>query len=432
MCLVEEKRWPGFDKKSLIGYSGYAWKQLYLDYYYKGVSLINGKYGKRLGLMLLFCFLCFAGVAESSAATNVVTSAQEAEPGEWKTTGNGRRYRYTQTAKFAKKTWQKIKGSVYRFDKQGYVVTGWFTYSGKKYYAGGDGKLYISRWLHKDGKYYYFLDNGALAKNRMVSIGEKTYYVNKSGERVTNSWIKKGKKKYYFSQKGVRLENTWIKYEGKFYYLGESGAMARKQWIDNKYYVGADGVRKTDCVVKGYYLDSNGKRTNRASKWSYIFVGDSRTEGIRLAIAPSNTKYIAKVSMGYSWLVSTAGPELKGYLNQNPDVSVVLALGVNDLGNIQNYISYYKSLIKKYPKTKFYVEAVTPVNEGVEAAHGYTVKNKQITSFNKKMRAAVGKSRFINTYTYLKNSGFQTSDGVHYTSDVYRKLYNFITGKIKK
>lgn len=402
---------------------------MYLDYYYKGVSLINGKYGKRLVLMFLFCFLCFAGAVQSSAAVNVVVSAQET-PGEWKTSGKGRRYRYTQNGKYAKNVWQKIGGSVYRFDKQGYVVTGWFTYGKKKYYAGSDGKLYVSKWLHEEGAYYYFLANGTLAKKQMVTSGKKTYYVNKSGERVKNTWVTKGKKKYFFSQKGVRLENTWLKYEGKFYYLGESGVMAKKQWIDNKYYVGSDGARKTDCVVKGYYLDSNGKKTS--GKWSYIFVGDSRTEGMRLAISPSNTKYIAKISMGYSWLSSTAGHQLKKYLKQNPDVSVVLAFGVNDLGNIQKYISYYKNLIKNYPKTRFYVEAVNPVNEKLEAAHGYSVKNKQIKSFNKKMREAVGKSRFINTFSYLKTKGFQTSDGVHYTSADYKDLYNYITGKIKK
>lgn len=404
---------------------------MYLNYYYKGVSLINGKYGRRLVLMLLFCFLCFAGTEQSSAAVNVVAKTPEAAPGQWKTVGKGRRYCYTQDGGFAKNVWRKIDGSIYRFDKQGYVVTGWFAYGGRRYYADSEGKLYIGKWLHQDGKYYYFLDSGALAKKRMIRIGKKTFYVNKSGERVANSWVTKGKKKYFFNQKGVRLENIWIGYEGKFYYMGESGVMARRQWIDNKYYVGANGARKTDCVVDGYYLDSNGKRTNRSSKWSYIFLGDSRTEGMRLAIAPSNTKYIAKVSMGYSWLSSTAGPQLKKLLKQNPDVTVILAFGVNDLGNLQSYISYYKTLIKKYPKTRFYVEAVNPVNESIERANGYSVKNAQIVSFNKAMRTAVGKSRFINTYAYLKKNGFQTSDGVHYTSDVYRKLYNFIIGKIK-
>ena len=41
----------------------------------------------------------------------------------------------------------------------------------------------------------------------------------------------------------------------------------------------------------------------------------------------------------------------------------MLALGVNDLKNVNSYITYYKKLIKEFPKTKFYVLSVNPVNE---------------------------------------------------------------------
>ena len=80
--------------------------------------------------------------------------------------------------------------------------------------------------------------------------------------------------------------------------------------------------------------------------------------GMKRTYSPSNTLYIAKEGMGYSWLKSTGGPTLKNNLKANPNVKVVLALGVNDLGNIQSYISYYRSLIKAFPKTKFYVLSV--------------------------------------------------------------------------
>ena len=110
----------------------------------------------------------------------------------------------------------------------------------------------------------------------------------------------------------------------------------------------------------------------------------------------------------------------------------MLAFGVNDLGNIQKYISYYTKLIKKYPKTRFYIDSVNPVDEKTEASHGYSVRNAQIVSFNKKMRAGVGKNRFLNTYSYLTENGFETSDGVHYTLEDYSGLYSYIIGLIKK
>lgn len=151
--------------------------------------------------------------------------------------------------------------------------------------------------------------------------------------------------------------------------------------------------------------------------------------GMSTAVSSSSLTYIAKVAMGYSWLESTAGPALRQSLNQSPYVKVVLALGVNDLGNIQRYISYYQTLIRTYPDTRFYILAVNPVDESKEAVYGYSVKNTDIKTFNKKMKAAFGAS-YLPSYGYLTQNGFETSDGVHYTAATYQKLYNYIMGKI--
>ena len=114
----------------------------------------------------------------------------------------------------------------------------------------------------------------------------------------------------------------------------------------------------------------------------------------------------------------------------NPNVKVILAFGVNDLGNIGNYISYYNTLIKQYPKTKFYVLSVNPVDEKKEKEHGYTVKNSQIIAFDKKLKAAFGNGTYLNTYKFIVSRGVDTRDGVHYEEQVYRDLYNYIISKI--
>ena len=111
-------------------------------------------------------------------------------------------------------------------------------------------------------------------------------------------------------------------------------------------------------------------------------------------------------------------------------LTVVFAFGVNDLGNVNSYISYYKSLQKKYPKAKFYYLSVNPVNEGTAAAYGYQVKNSQIKTFNKKLKSAFG-GKYLNSYSYLTKNGFSTADGVHYTAATYQKLYKFIKSKIQ-
>lgn len=362
-------------------------------------------------MTFLLCLLCLAGTVQVSAKTvNVVTSAKTAANGKWVKTRNGVKYRYTKTGKAAKNVWLKIQGSIYRFDTKGYRRTGWFKFNGNRYYAGPAGKLYVRRWLKEDGKCYYLGADGTLARNRRVRSGGKYYYVNSAG---------------------VRLTKTWVKQNGKFYYYGASGALVTNRWVGD-YYVGAGGARKTNCIVDGYYLDANGKKAYEVFAGKYIFVGDSRMVGMQMAVDPEDTMYIAKESMGYEWLVSTAGPQLKQSLKKNPNVTVVLAFGVNDLGNVNQYISYYQSLMKAYPETKFYVLSVNPVNESIAASHGYTIKNSQIVSvFNKPMKNAVGQNHFINTYRYLRKKGFAANDGLHYTIEEYANLYKYIIKKIK-
>ena len=404
-------------------------------------------------LLIIFSFVCLAcsfTVAHAQAAqTNVVKSAKQVKGGKWITNSKGKRYRY-KNGTYAKNVWIKSGSSVYRMDAKGYAKTGWITYKGTKYYAATNGKLYVKKWLKKGekryyfqsngayakskwlkigGKYYYFMKNGQMASNRMITTNKKTYYVNASGVRVKSTWVKKSVKRYYFMSNGVRAQKKWVKSGSKYYYLMSNGQMAVNRWVGS-YYVGKDGVRKKNCVVDGYYLNASGKKTVKVFKGDYIFLGDSRMVGMKKTYSPSNTLYIAKEGMGYSWLKSTGGPTLKNYLKANPDVKVVLALGVNDLGNIQSYISYYRSLIKSFPKTEFYVLSVNPVQESVARRYGYTIKKSSILSFNNKLYKAF-RSSYVNSYKYMKSNGYKTRDGLHYTSEVYRDLYDYIVKKIK-
>ncbi len=376
-------------------------------------------------MAVLLCVLCMAGTIQASAAsTNVVTSAKTVTGGKWV----GKKYRLSD-GRYAKNTWLKISGSVYRFNSKGVRVTGWITYKQAKYYAASNGKIYVKKWLKKDGKYYYFLSNGQMAKKQMISSGTKYYYVNKSGVRVKSAWITYKGNRYYFDKSGVRLQNTWLKFKGKYYYLGEGGVKAVNQWIGD-YYVDSKGARMTNCVVDGYYLGEDGKKTVQKFTGKYIFVGDSRILEMKNVIAPADTLYIAKVNTGYPWLQSDAGPLLEEHLKLNPNVKVVLAFGTNDLGNIESYITYYRDLIKKYPKTEIHVLSVNPVDEKKGKECGYSIKNTQIVAFDKKLRAAFGTPVYINSYKYIKSRGVDTRDGVHYEEQVYVDLYNFITGKI--
>ncbi len=406
---------------------------------------------KILLLAILCCCLSWAGVMTAGAAKNVVKTAKVTSGGKWVRTSAGTQYQY-KDGSYAKDAWLKISGSVYRISKKGYLCTGSFEVDKLYYYADDSGKLFTGKWLVKDGKKYFYLSSGARAKsqfvkikgkyyffkkdstmasNQMITKNKKTYYVDKSGVRVKSMWVMKSGKRYYFNASGVRLNSVWVKSKGKYYYLGADGAMCVNQWIKDTYYVGADGARMTDCVIDGYYLDKNGKRSEKVSSGKYIFVGDSRTVGMGNAVSDKNTAFIAEVGQGYSWLVKTGGVKLRTMLAADPDVTVVLALGVNDLVNIKNYISYYTKLKKEFPMTSFYIMAVNPVDEKKEAAYGYKVKNSSIESFNREMLEAVGAVSFIDTYSYMKEKDFDSADGLHYTAKVYRDLYQYVLTQIK-
>lgn len=385
--------------------------------------------GKYILLLLLLCILCGAGTVHASAqTTNVISAAKKTSGGEWVKTSKGLKYRL-KNGKYAAKSWRKIGDKVYYFNAKGICAQGWFTYGGGKYYATSINRVCYKEWHKIGSKYYYFLKNGRLAVNRLVKTSGKYYYVNAKGARVKSSWVEIDGKKYYFNKSGVRLQKRWLKKSGKYYYFASNGVMAANKWVGD-YYVGPDGARLTNCEVDGYYLDATGKKTAQISEGEYIFLGDSRMVGMSSAVSSSDIKYIAKVSMGYSWLKSTGGPELKSYLNVNPNVKVVLALGINDLGNIQSYITYYQKLIEAYPSTKFYVLSVNPVEDKKAASNGYTVKNSQIRTFNKKLKAAFS-SIYLNSYTYLKQQGISTVDGIHYQPQTYITLYNFIVDNTK-
>lgn len=399
--------------------------------------------------MMLLGLLCFSCTVVTAAKTvTAVSSAKMVKDGKWVKNQKGKRYRYA-NKKFAKDTWLKVGKYIYRIDADGYMQTGWISFEGQSYFTGKNGRLYVKswmtsgstkyffqkngvcakkKWLKINGKYYYFNASGKMVRNQMITTKNKTYYVNKYGERILATWLQKKGKRYYFSKNGVRIENQWVKSGGKFYYLGADGAMVLSQWVED-YYVGADGARMTNCYVDGYYLNANGKKTLKPFEGKQIIVGDSRMVGMESSVTDPDSMYIAKVGAGYDWLAETGGVRLKEYLDMRQRVKVVLALGVNDMGNLPYYITYYQELMRTYPKTTFYVMGIGPVDEAVEAKHGYRIKNASIEAFNTKMTETFG-SKYLDIYLPLIEKQFDTRDGVHYTVKTYKILHEIVMGLI--
>ena len=344
----------------------------------------------RCAFLVAILFLLLPGV-KAYAAQNVVelarTNAQSPDYEGELIRKNGKTMYQLNSGTSAKKLWIEIGGKVYHFDKKGKASTGFFKYGKKWYYANKKGVVYHGKWITVKGKKYYLKDNGIRATNTIVTISGKMYH---------------------FDKNGVLTKKCWFKYKKNWYYSKKNGVLARNKKI-GIYYVGADGKRD----------DSKTQMSNL-----YLFAGDSRTVGMSMAVSVSGVSFVGKVGMGYSYLASTAGPSVRSYLASNPTANVVFNFGVNDLGNIASYISYYKQLIKAYPSARIFFMSVNPVIDGKSNA-----SNSMIKAFNTKLKAAFP-TRYVDTYSYMVSKGFSTPDGLHYTAATYQSIYKYAREKI--
>ena len=157
-----------------------------------------------------------------------------------------------------------------------------------------------------------------------------------------------------------------------------------------------------------------------------IFVGDSRTVGMGTAMRdiPDPCLFIGLSGEGYNWFAEEGIKEMRKAVREHPHSPVVFNLGVNDMSLIEDYLDLYKKLPKEFPETAFYFMSVNPVT--AESAH---VTNDEIRAFNRKIKAAFP-SQYIDCYRFMKVTGFESVDGVHYSEDTYRDIHDFVVKAI--
>ena len=172
----------------------------------------------------------------------------------------------------------------------------------------------------------------------------------------------------------------------------------------------------------GGYIDVN------APKTAYVFLGDSRCVGMdkfaHITNLP-NVFVIARVGKGYDWLEKTALAELQALkMTTTYDKYVVICnLGVNDLGNINKYVSILPAFYAE--DTVLYWVSVNPTIDSL--SH---VKCQTIEGFNATMQQFIPVTNWIDTYTYLVTDGFKAKDGVHYDADTYNKLFYYMMSQV--
>lgn len=346
---------------------------------------------------LLFSGTVFASKAKAAVVANVM-QAPKTYAGQWVRTSYGFRYRYTSNGQYARNLLANVNGKIYYFRPNGVVYTGWLDFRGGRYFFNGSGQLQTG-WQTIRGYRFYFQPSTGKATMGKACISGKYYY---------------------FSPNGIM--QTGLKKVGQLYYYMDpkTGELAINKWV-GRYYFGNAGQ-----LVK---VASTAPQQASAQKEVDLFVGDSRTVGMCAAVHGDNCKKcIAKVGANYVWLTSVCSSIMQ-VLNSNPTATVVFGLGVNDVELSEKYIAFYRLLMSKYPKATFYFLSVNPVSTNFRGWFDYTTMTKWINTFNTAMKKAFPRN-YLDCASYLQKIGFTTVDGLHYTTQTYKDIYEFILSNI--
>ena len=156
-----------------------------------------------------------------------------------------------------------------------------------------------------------------------------------------------------------------------------------------------------------------------------VFIGDSRTEGLRDAVNDDSV-WSCLSSMGYDWMVSTGVPQVEDQIENN--TAVIILMGVNDLYQVNNYISYINSKAAEWSNrgAQTYFVSVGPVQNDPYCS------NAEIESFNAAVQANLVGVTYIDVYSHLVSDGFSTVDGTHYPDSVSIDIYNYILDHLEE
>lgn len=155
-----------------------------------------------------------------------------------------------------------------------------------------------------------------------------------------------------------------------------------------------------------------------------IFIGDSRTAAMEDNNPYKDIDFVAARGEGLRWFKEEGYAQLMEILERNntpQPIALVFNLGVNDYkSNSEKYISYFQEIAQTLRDQNCYLfyMSINPVEEEkLRGNTGYTMRtNKGIQTFNQRLKDGLeGEYFWLDMNTALKNKGFSTTDGLHYS-----------------
>ena len=279
--------------------------------------------------------------------------------------------------------------------------------------------LGVASYYTKDGNYsdsvikafMIIVKTNALANGGFGTNG--TLNLNDCNVKYESSSTEKLKELYNEINNMIYVSEE---YEGAINSLSNSDAL----YFDNNTIKELTGS-SYESVLDNYYSKT---RSNVKLNGLNFFIGDSRTVGMDSSVNDiDSSNVVAEVSQGYYWLLNTAIDSANSKMGANK-YNVFLWLGVNDLGNIDNYIAKYKELAQNdWKNHNMFVVQVGPVDDSISP----NVKNSSIDLFNNKMQSEITNANISNLVYVPMNYNIKYYDesmGVHYGSEDYINIYN--------
>ncbi len=155
-----------------------------------------------------------------------------------------------------------------------------------------------------------------------------------------------------------------------------------------------------------------------------LIIGDSRSVMMKNATGGGGCSWICKIGKGYKWFESTAIPEADTMIGEG--TRVVIALGVNDIGNVNKYARLVNAKAEEWAAkgAVTYFVSVNPVQNITR------VTEDQVVFFNSVIQSQLVNVRWIDTHSYLMNNGYVLTDGLHFDNATSKAVFQVIMSSL--
>ncbi|MCR5293672.1 MAG: hypothetical protein K6E30_00640 [Lachnospiraceae bacterium] len=156
-----------------------------------------------------------------------------------------------------------------------------------------------------------------------------------------------------------------------------------------------------------------------------IFLGDARCLAMYEAAKNEDVdiRFVSTEGADLNWLNRSAFESEYGYVTRQ--TAIVVMLGISDMDRAQEYCDVLNSWGKVFTNehdfgAHFYFNSVNPVDPGL-------FNNEQVEAFNETVKNGLNDSViYLDTYNVLLQSGYETTDTLHYTDETTAKLYEIL------